>query len=153
MNGVRLAKAEDITAAIEIGRETLERSVITSKLDPQMARRSMMRCLNDKSMSMWVAEHNEKIVGFLMGIRDQDWFTSDKYATDLCFVSHPQHGNYAPMMIKKFRNWAFKDPKVKEIFMAISSGLDQDGRAGRMYQNLGFAPVGGMYRYSESENV
>lgn len=150
---VRLAKPEDITAALELGRFILERSVIKSKVNDLHARKTMLRCMNDKSMSMWVAEHKGKVVGFLMAIKEQEWYSTDKYATDICFCVHPQHGNYAPTLIRRFRKWAKSDPKVTDIFMAISTGLDKDGRAGRMYQKLGFAPVGGMYRYSEDSNV
>ena len=140
-------------AAIELGRLILDKSVIRSTVDDIHARRAMLRCMNDKSMRMWVAEHKGVLVGFMMGIKDQEWYGTDKYATDLCLCFHPQHGNYAPTMIRRFIKWAKSDPKVKDIFMAISTGLDQDGRTGRMYQKLGMQPVGGMYRYSEEPHV
>ena len=146
---VRLAKSDDITAALELGRVTLDRSVINGDLDLLHARRAMLRCINDANMSMWVAEHKGKLVGFLMVIREQHWFSKSRYAADICFCVHPQHGNYAPSMIRKYIKWAKEDERVVDINLAISSGLDQDGRAGRMYQNLGFTPVGGVYSLLE----
>jgi hypothetical protein len=34
--------------------------------------------------------------------------------------------------------------------LGISSGLDKDERTGRMYQNIGFTKVGGVYSLLES---
>jgi len=146
----RLATPEDITAALKLGRITLERSVIAGDLDELHARRVMLRCINDANMSMWVAEHKGEIVGFLMTIKEQHWFSKARYAADICFCVSPQHGNYAPSIIRKYVKWAKADSRVKDINLAISSGLDQDGRAGQMYQNLGFTNVGGVYSLLEN---
>jgi len=148
--GVRLATPEDITAALILGRSTLERSVINAEVIDLHARKVMRRCCNDKSMGMWVAEHDGKIVGFLMAIKEQHWFSDSKYASDICFCVDPQHGNYAPSMIKRFQKWAMSDKKVTDITLGISSGLDADERTGRMYQKLGFTKVGGIYSIVES---
>ena len=149
---IRKARAEDITAAIEVGKLILDRSVIQGELNPLYARKAMLRCINDKSMAMWVAERKGKVVGFLMAIKEQHWFSADKYAADICFCIHPTYKGFGSGMVHKFIEWAKSDPKVKDINLAISSGLDTEGRAGQMYQKLGFAQVGGVYSYSEGKS-
>lgn len=147
--GIRLARAEDITEALEVGRVTLDRSIINAEIYDLQARKLMLRACNDMSMALWVAEHNNKIVGFMLVIKEQHWFSRSKYASDICFCVNPQYGNYAPLMIKRFIKWAKSDPKITDITLGISSGLDLDERAGRMYQNIGFTKVGGIYALLE----
>jgi hypothetical protein len=152
--GVRLARIDDIPAALEVGRRVLDRSVIDAKLYDLQAKQLMRRCINDAHMNLWVAEHAGNIVGFFMGIKEQHWFSREKYASDISFCVDDRYGNYAPAMIRRFIKWAKQDPKVKDITLAISSGLDKDGRTGRMYQNLGLTHTGGVYALlSEKKNV
>jgi len=148
--GVRLARPEDITAALKLGRITLERSTLCAELFDLQARKLMVRACNDLSMGMWVAEHKGEIVGFFMACKEQHWFSRSKYASDICFVVDPKHGNYAPSLIKRFIKWAKSDPKVTDVMLGISSGLDKDERTGRMYQNIGFTKVGGVYSLLET---
>ena len=86
-----------------------------------------------------------------MAIKEQHWFSKKKYAGDMCFVMDEQHGNYAAPIIRRFVKWAKSDEKVTDIQLGITSGLDNDGRVGRMYENLGFTHVGGVYAYLESK--
>lgn len=148
--GVRLATAQDITQAIEVGKRILARSVYGADVFENQSRRMMLRAINDKSMALWVAEHKGNIVGFFLAIREQHWFSKKKYAADMCFVMDDKHGNYAPPIIRRFVKWAKSDPNVVDIQLSISSGLDNDGRTGRMYQNLGFTLVGGVYALLEA---
>lgn len=148
---VRIAKAEDITPALVVGEKILNRSIYEADLFHAQAKQLMLRALNDANMNLWVAEHKGAVVGFFLAIKEPHWFSRKKYATDLCFVLDDQHGNYAASMIRKFIKWAKSDPKVTDIQLAISSGLDKDGRTGRMYQNLGFTPVGGVYALLENK--
>jgi hypothetical protein len=150
---VRVATYQDVQGAIDVGKKILARSSINAEVNDLDAKRAMLRSINDANMNLWVAEHDNKIVGFLMVIKECHWFGRDKYASDLCFVVESHHGNYAPTMIKRFIKWAKSDPKVKDISLAISSGLDKDERTGRMYQNLGFTPVGGVYTILSKEDV
>jgi len=143
--GVRLATAQDVGSAMKVGKRILSRSTIDAEVYDLQAKRLMLRCINDAHMNLWVAEHADIIVGFFMGIKEQHWFSREKYATDICFCVDPRHGNYAAPMVRRFVKWAKLDPKVKDINLAISSGLDKDGRTGRLYENLGFTQVGGVY--------
>lgn len=147
--GVRLAQPQDIDDAIKVGEKILKRSVYKADLFSLQAKKIMLRAINDASMNLWVAEHNNVIVGFFLAIKEQHWFSRKKYAADMCFVMEDAHGNYAAPIIRRFIKWAKADPKVTDIHLAISSGLDNDGRVGRMYQNLGFTQVGGVYSLLE----
>ena len=149
--GVRLAIYDDVKEAVEVGDRVLSRSVIAAELFDLQARKLMLRAINDASMNLWVAEHKGHIVGFLIAIKEQHWFSRQKYASDICFCVDPQHGNYAAPMVKRFVKWAKLDEKVTDITLGISSGLDKDGRTGRMYENLGFTPVGGVYSLLEKK--
>ena len=149
--GVRLATPEDITEAMDVGKRILARSVYGADVFDLQARKFMLRGINDKTMNLWVAEHKGKIVGFMLAAIEQHWFSKKKFACDMCFVMDDQHGNYAPPMIKRYLRWAKQMPNVTDIYLGITSGLDNDGRIGRMYQNLGLTNVGGMYALLEKD--
>lgn len=142
---IRAATADDITGMIELARSVLAKSPVLPPMNEAKARRLAAQAIASARMCAFVAEHGGKVVGFLLGSTDDYWWGDAQYASDIAFICHPNHGNYAPGLIRKLEKWATKFPKVIDVTLAISSGLDADGRAGRMYQNCGYAPVGGMF--------
>lgn len=144
---VRLAKVEDINQIIELGKKLITRSSIKASVFDAQAKQVIRRAINDANMNVWVADHQGAIVGFLLVVKEQHWFSRDKCAADLCFIVDDKHGNYAASMIRRYVKWAKSDARVTDICLGITSGMDKDGRTGRMYQNLGFTPTGGNFTY------
>jgi hypothetical protein len=142
---IRTATADDITGMIALARTVLEKSPVLPPMNEQKARRLAYQAINSARMCAFVAERDGKIVGFLLGCTDDYWWGDAQFASDIAFVCHPNHGNYAPGLIRKLEKWAAQFPKVIDVTLGISSGLDKDGRTGRMYQNCGYAHVGGMF--------
>lgn len=142
---IRQAKVDDLEQIVALGRDLIERAPYLPEGNELKARRALCQCMNSKRHALLVAEHEGTIVGFLAGCVTDYWFSDAQFASDIAFHVHPQHGNYAPYLMRRFVKWAKKFPKVTDVTLAISSGLDQDGRVGRMYQNNGFAQSGGMF--------
>lgn len=142
---IRAAIPDDITGMIELARVVLAKSPVLPAMNELKARRLAYQSINSARMCAFVAEHQGKVVGFLIGCTDDYWWGDAQYASDIAFICHPNHGNYAPGLIRRLVKWAKQFPKVQDVTLAISSGLDADGRTGRMYQNCGFVPIGGMY--------
>ncbi len=142
---IRLATVNDITQIIELGRRAAAFSFAKAKVDDLTARRHLAQAINDKTQIILVAEHKGKLVGFLVGAVIPYWFSKDKFATDLAFYCHENHGNYAPFMAKKFIRWAKKQPKVIDVSMAVSTGVKHVERIGALYKKIGMTEVGGVF--------
>ena len=141
----RLATVNDITAIIELGRRIASFSFSKAQVHDLTARKHLAQAINDHTQIVLVAEHKGQVVGFLVGAVIPYWFSKDKFATDLAFYCHEQHGNYAPFLAKKFISWATKQPKVIDVTMAVSTGIKHQGRIGKLYEKVGMTNVGGVY--------
>ena len=81
----------------------------------------------------------------MLGMIEEFFFSRDRYGSDLCVYVREPYRVHAPAMIRKFLDWAWSKPRVKRVILAVSSGMDELGRTGKMYESLGFKQVGGMY--------
>ncbi|HDS1207483.1 TPA: GNAT family N-acetyltransferase [Shewanella algae] len=143
---IRTATHADMNAIVSIGKVTLEKSpTYPVTLDDNKARYMVRRCISDRSMEIFVAVVDGEVVGFIMGMMEEHWFSKDCYATDLTFCVLPEHGDQAVWLLRRFIRWAKSFPKVKSILLGVSSGMDADGRIGQLYERHGFTIVGGFY--------
>lgn len=141
----RLANVNDITSLLELGQKALDVSFAAPAVDLIQARRYLAQAINDKTHLVLVAEHERKIVGFIIGVIVPYWFSKDRFATDLAFYCLPQNGNYAPYLARRFIKWAKKQPNVLDVTMGITTGVSQAERIGKMYKKLGMTCVGSSY--------
>lgn len=143
---IRAATHNDLPAIIEIGRNTLSNSpCYPVEMDDYKASYSVRRCISDRSMCAFVAEVDGKVVGFILGMQEEHFFSRDYYATDLVFCVEPKHADQAVWLLRRFLRWANSFPKVKSIMLGISSGMDLNGRLGELYQRHGLKPAGGLF--------
>lgn len=144
---VRYATMNDMPGILQVSQDLLEQSVYKDlEMDKSVYRALVANCINSKkAIAMVVVDGNNDVQGFLFGIVDQIFFTKLKYATDILTYVKPQYAALSPIIVKRFIAWGKKWPSVRKIMMGISSGLDQDGRAGKMYERLGLECVGGIY--------
>ena len=144
---IRLVKHEDIPALVSIGKAVLARSPTYEQvaLDANKARYMVRRSMSDKSMDTFVAEVDGQVVGFLVALEEEHWFSKSRYATDLAFLVMPIHAEQAVWLLRRFIRWATGQPKVDMMMMGISSGLDEKGRLAELYKRHGFRDQGGVF--------
>ena len=147
MSRVRLADIGDIKRIHELAKELLEQSVYAGiKMDDTQFKRTVASLIGSKTGAVFVVVDDDDMVhGFLLGIIDTLFFSKARYATDLATYVRAEFRMFAPFMFRRFVTWAKSKPNVAEITLGISSGIGDTGRVGRMYERIGFQPVGGLY--------
>ncbi|NCT48762.1 MAG: GNAT family N-acetyltransferase [Paraglaciecola sp.] len=94
-------------------------------------------------MEFFVAQKADQVVGFLLAIKDEHWFSNSSYGTDFAFCVLPDHAEQGVWLLRRFIRWckAFNIP----MMMGLSTGMDVDGRTGKMYEMHGLPRVGGIH--------
>lgn len=143
---IRNATHNDLSAMLAIGRNTLSNSPsYPVEMDDKKSAYMIRRCISDHSMCAFVTEINGVVVGFILGVQEEHFFSRDSYATDLVFCVEPDYADQAVWLLRRFIRWAKTFPKVKSIMLGISSGMDPNGRLGELYQHHGLKPAGGLF--------
>jgi GNAT superfamily N-acetyltransferase len=98
-----------------------------------------------------VAEHDERLVGFLAGYLEAYVFGHETVAHDTAFFVEPaQRGSFtAKRLIGAFVEWAHAHG-AREVCLGVSSGIAPE-RVGRFYERLGFHPAGAIYKQRVGE--
>lgn len=141
----RLATINDITRIMDLGEKAIEASLVKTPLDRLTARRYLAQAINDKTHVVYVAEKDGVVVGFIIGVVVPYWFSKSRFATDLAFYCEPQHGNFAPFLVRRFMKWAKGQKGVLDVTMGVTSGVAHADRIGVMFEKLGMTPVGGSF--------
>lgn len=143
---VREAGIQDIRRILELGKELLGKSVYAgTEVDDIKFKRACATLIGSKMGCVFVVVDEGNIAqGFILGMVDDLFFSKSKYATDLATYVTDEFRMLAPFMIRRFITWA-KSKGVSEITLGISSGIGDTQRVGRLYERLGFSPVGGMF--------
>jgi len=111
-------------------------------VDKNVLFKQYMTAMQHAQMRMWVAEKGEELTGFLLGCAQEFWWCRDRYATDLAFYCEDPRD--ARPLLRAFEAWAWQVPRVKNVTLGVSSGMNMD-RIGKLYGHLGYAQVGGLY--------
>lgn len=142
---IRNGTHADIPAIISIGQQVIDRSkTYNTKVDPAKAAYMLRRAINDRKMELFVAEKAGQCVGFFIALIDEHWFAKSYYATDIAFCVLPEHAEQGVWLLRRFMRWC-KANKIKQVQLGLSTGLDADGRTGRLYEAHGLTLVGGIY--------
>lgn len=149
---IRPAKVDDISSIIELGAKLLDESPVLPPHDPLKARKALAFFISGARASVFVADHDGEIVGFIVGVLDEYWWSDAQYASDAAFFVEPNHRGYAVGLVKNLVAWAQKFKKVKQVSLGVSSGLETYERTGKLYERLGFKPVGGIHTKSIEVN-
>lgn len=145
---IREASISDIRGLAELARYFAPTAGL-ARLSESRFKPAINQLIKSPNAMVLVAEHEGEVVGALIGQVTRVWYSDDYYATDLAFVVRPEcSGIYAWIMVKRFIRWAKAQPKVVDVTMQVSSGLDADGRIGQMYEQLGLKNMGGCYTLS-----
>ena len=85
-----------------------------------------------------VIEKDNAIIGFFLGISNEQWFGTDKMSCDLaCYIIPSERGSIAGVkLIKAYEEWA-NTINVKEIIVGVSTGINTDRTSG-LFKRLGY---------------
>jgi GNAT superfamily N-acetyltransferase len=91
-----------------------------------------------------VAE-NEVIVGGVVGMCTEHWFSTDKVASELALFVEPshRHGTIAIRLVRGFLEWA-RLQGAKRVGMGVTTGVHPEA-TGLLYQACGLSAGGFVY--------
>jgi hypothetical protein len=99
------------------------------------------RCVNDKTCRALVAEHGGELVGVLLGITQELWFSRAREAIDL--VTYSERAGAGPLLVRAFTRWALTVPRVVAVSIGQTSGTDDGGRYEQaLIKSSGFKRIG-----------
>jgi hypothetical protein len=139
---IREARIPDLPQVLELlGRlhAKLE-SYVGAPLDRESLVFAFGRCVNDKRCAAFVAEHEGALVGVLLGITQELWFSTAREALDL--VTYSERAGAGPLLVRRFARWAERIPRVVAVSIGQTSGLDDAGRYEQALLGLGFKRIG-----------
>jgi hypothetical protein len=141
---IRLGGHEDINQIIEIGQKVIDSSLtFDCSIDVKKASKLLRRSISDKNMELFVAQEADQVVGFLLAIKDEHWFSKTSYGTDLAFCVLPEHVDQGVWLFRRFMRWC--KTQNLPVMMGLSTGMDVNGRTGAMYEKHGLNQIGGIY--------
>lgn len=119
---------------------------------PHNQERAMLtirRCISSpQGYAKVSASKSGAITGCLLGVADQLWWSTRRYASDIGFFSQiPGDGQE---LVADFEAWAWRQNGVVEVLLAQSSGCDVE-RTDAWYQSLGYTRAGGVFRKTRYE--
>lgn len=143
---IRNATYHDLSVVLTIGKRILELSpTYPVTMDDTKASKLFRRSINDRNMATFVAEVDGKVVGFVIGMCEEHVFSRDLYVTDVAFCVLPEHRDQAVWLLRRLIRWSNSFTKVKSIILGISSGMDEGGTLGQLYENHGAKRAGGIH--------
>lgn len=145
---IRLAENErDIEELIKLGIALHQESEYRDlSYDVNKRREFGRRALANRAQyGLLMAEKGSEVVGFLVGVVSEFYFSHDLAATAMTFYVKPEHrGSLAAVkLLHGFRRWA-ANRGVKALYVNVTSGV-QMARTDRLMKHVGFKLIGGNY--------
>ncbi len=144
---IRPIEPRDVDALIEIGRQAHEESEYREMSFDEAKCRALCESAIDRwSFIALVAERDGAIIGMLLAAIAPAYFSTDLTAGDLLFYVLPTHrGSRACHRLCRAYIDMARTLGAKLIFLRNSTGIKPD-ETGELYERMGFAHVGGIYR-------
>jgi hypothetical protein len=140
---IRNAFLSDVSAIEELGlRLKIKTPYATWKYDRERGLKQIRYCISSNMGCAFVAETDGKLVGVMLGVAQEMWFSPQRVASDLLFYSERPGVGY--FLLKRFMAWAWGIKSVHQILLGQSSGLQIDA-VETLYRRLNFRKIGGMY--------
>jgi L-amino acid N-acyltransferase YncA len=98
------------------------------------------QCMTSKTLCAFVAEHDGKIVGLVLGQEQEFPYLKAKFATDVAFYA--QHPGAGRRLLRRFIEWARLERKVDQVVLCVSFG-GKDSTS--FFNRHGFRKTGGMF--------
>jgi hypothetical protein len=148
MSGIRLGGVTDIPAIWELALELQKEGPSYKDIPPSKEKfvrlvANMMH-LNSCRVTV-VVDKDDKVQGFLLGMIEEFFWSTRRYATDMAVYVRAGFKHHVPRLFREFIKWAESKPRVVRIILGLSSGIGSEKRTGKMYTKLGLSNVGGIY--------
>lgn len=100
-----------------------------------------------------VVEARGEVVGGLVAMAVQHWFSDAWLSQDIAMFLHPDHrgGMTAARLIRAYQEWAH-GRGIVDCEMGVNTGVKM-GETGLLMQRMGFAPVGALYSMNGGGHV
>ena len=144
----RAGKIEDIPQILVLAKELLEASPAYAgiPMNDTKFKRTVAMAMSSKLGAVFViADDTDVAQGFILGFADELFFSDARFVTDLAVYARDGARSHAGFMVRRFIKWAQSVKGVRIIPMAISSGIGDVARVGRMYERLGLMLGGSLY--------
>jgi hypothetical protein len=142
----RRGDVQDVKRIHELGKELMGSVYPGMKMNDVKFKTTVANCMFSKSGCCFVVvDESDVPAGFILGVIDTPFYSDQRFATDLAFYVRPEARSYGAWLASRFINWGKSVPGVTEITMAISSGIGDVDRIGRMYEKKGMRRMGGLY--------
>lgn len=141
---VRRAGADDLPVLCEMGREFRGEAVFAFPEPVEVEWLGMAEKLGEMYF-MAIAEGGAGPVGFITAVQSRYMFSPARHvAQDTFYVKPAYRGSRAALLlVRAVEEWA-RGLGLGRVVLSINSGITPD-RAGRFYQKLGYAAMGGNY--------
>jgi GNAT superfamily N-acetyltransferase len=147
VESIRPAEVRDIPRIVEMA-ASLHAATRFAFLpfDPAKFTRVVAACIQHPERCALVAEHDGALAGMLLGYLGTYPFCEALFAGDIVvFVEPARRGTQAAHgLVGAFRAWAV-ECGARELCFGVGTEMGAE-RAGRFYEKLGFAHVGGVYK-------
>lgn len=141
---VRAATFDDVPQMVELGRQGHAKSDMSHfAFDETGAKFMAAVCIRNEDHCAFVAEHEDTLVGLVLGMSQEYDYMKAWYATDLLVYS-ARYGAGASIM-KRFIQWALEERKVDRVMLGETYGGRSASKAEGWYAKLGARRVGGMF--------
>jgi hypothetical protein len=146
---IRKGRIDDLPQFWELGTRLLQQTPYASiEVDRQCVYRTFAQCINSSLCCCFVAEHDGKLSGVILGVAQEVWWSRSRSASDLMFYAE-RPGDGA-RLLKEFEKWAWNVPRMGDVTVAQSSGIDVD-RMDALYHRRGYRTVGAVYCMTRSD--
>jgi len=133
---VRKATPQDAIELTVLVKQFVKEAKYTVKVDTKLVMENFEKITENPSFFVHVAEHEDSLVGFLVGAVNTSLFSLDAAGVELGWYLDPEHrdGKTAIVLLKKFEDWCVQK-KCKHISLADIHTLKS---MGGLYERKGY---------------
>lgn len=140
---IRVGRPGDLQQMVELGYRLCDRTPYAHiPRDRPSIVRTFTQAMSSALGCAFVSEHEGKLTGLLIGVAQELWWSRMRFATDLVFYA--ERAGAGVLLGRQFLDWAWNVPRMVDVTMGQSSGLDPE-RSAAIYRRLGLQRVGGLY--------
>lgn len=153
MSLLRTATADDVAGLVALAEIWHRDCEIYGEFDPDRVTQSLNRLLALEEQIVIVAEDRGALVGMLIGLAVERWFSAERAAQILAFVVRPEYrsGNVEDRILAEFQAQAVqRGAYIAEVSMLAGHGF---APARSALGKADFYPVGGYWAWSAADHL